>query len=377
MATTHAKICIACGRDCADRPRVRDPQGRYVCRECVARGVVRVQEGVPGAAAGAGVRAPGTGPGPKPSRDDEPVTLDHALESPSASEADDQPIALAPGAASPPPASAVGTRPRRGELISSTPPDDSIPLERTIPVEAPPEPERALQRPTPRCPSCTRPVPEDAHLCTHCGYDMRRGVRVKSKVDGVATPAGPACANCGYELTGLSTGVCPECGTKFSVSRLLRKFDYDEDSRRATREAYRTPIIMAAVAVPLAAALTAVHTGDALDALAYLIGFAIEVPVGVGAFWLCCVLMLGFDAPMRLTAVRLAGIYAVVDAVHAGLALTPVPLIPWLAAMVIYIGLLMSLLELDVQDAIVVALVTFIVKLMLALTVDAFLLGLL
>ncbi len=32
---TAEKICIVCGADCADRPRLKDSQGRYACQDCV------------------------------------------------------------------------------------------------------------------------------------------------------------------------------------------------------------------------------------------------------------------------------------------------------------------------------------------------------
>ncbi len=32
-----AKTCQICGEDCSDRPRVRDGQGRYACKECLER----------------------------------------------------------------------------------------------------------------------------------------------------------------------------------------------------------------------------------------------------------------------------------------------------------------------------------------------------
>lgn len=31
---TGSKICRICGEDCSDRPRIKDPQGRYYCKTC-------------------------------------------------------------------------------------------------------------------------------------------------------------------------------------------------------------------------------------------------------------------------------------------------------------------------------------------------------
>ncbi|MBL9030590.1 MAG: zinc ribbon domain-containing protein [Phycisphaerae bacterium] len=30
-----AKVCVVCGQDCSNRPRMRDPNGRYTCRSCL------------------------------------------------------------------------------------------------------------------------------------------------------------------------------------------------------------------------------------------------------------------------------------------------------------------------------------------------------
>jgi len=43
-----AKLCRVCGEDCSTRQRVRDKQGRYVCKDCLDR--AKAQHG--GAAAG-------------------------------------------------------------------------------------------------------------------------------------------------------------------------------------------------------------------------------------------------------------------------------------------------------------------------------------
>lgn len=35
--SSPAKICTVCGIDCSSKPRTKDPQGRYTCRECYDR----------------------------------------------------------------------------------------------------------------------------------------------------------------------------------------------------------------------------------------------------------------------------------------------------------------------------------------------------
>ncbi len=57
------KICVVCGQDCAGKPRVKDPQGRYSCKSCHELGFRKttrpaaVGAGVAKAAAGAKVGA--------------------------------------------------------------------------------------------------------------------------------------------------------------------------------------------------------------------------------------------------------------------------------------------------------------------------------
>jgi hypothetical protein len=36
MGVDSAKVCIVCGQDCSDRPRIKDAQGRYACKPCAA-----------------------------------------------------------------------------------------------------------------------------------------------------------------------------------------------------------------------------------------------------------------------------------------------------------------------------------------------------
>lgn len=37
MPTAQEKTCVVCGENCADRPRVKDPKGRYYCKPCYAQ----------------------------------------------------------------------------------------------------------------------------------------------------------------------------------------------------------------------------------------------------------------------------------------------------------------------------------------------------
>lgn len=50
-ATGGGKICVICKQDCSTRPRVKDPQGRYMCRECHRQAQQQIAATVPTEAA--------------------------------------------------------------------------------------------------------------------------------------------------------------------------------------------------------------------------------------------------------------------------------------------------------------------------------------
>jgi hypothetical protein len=281
MTATPAKVCISCGQDCAGRPRVRDGQGRYMCRPCADAGAPR-----------------GT-----PARQDVPtdpadVDIGYAL-------AEEQ-AAAAP-----------------------------------------------VARDTATCMGCGVLMAPGAVLCTRCGYDTRAGAQVKtSKGKG-----GPKrCEKCGYDLTGLKKPKCPECGTVFTLGRDYNK-EREEFSKDTARWAYLKPLIMFGIGAGIMLMVGGASQGGWGAAL-YLIKYAVEVPVGVLVFWLCCLVYLGFDAPMHLTALRLAGIYAVTDVVGLVAGFVPFPILPMVITLTVYIGLLMDLLDLDIQDAVILGFIT-------------------
>lgn len=280
-----AKICVRCGEDCSDRPRVKDALGHYYCQPCAER--VRAERNAP---------TPAAAPVPRP--DDGPIPL-----------ADDAPPATA----------------------------DAAPRE---------------------CVGCGLILSRDAVICTRCGLNTRTGLRAGA--DG-PTGAGRACVKCGYDLAGLKSPRCPECGT-LNSPRARRRARDDRDARAVERTEYTKPLIMFAAGLAISSAITA-GVGDGVQAILwYLIGYALYVPAGTGAFFVCCLLWIGFDAPMHLTALRLAAVYAVTDAVAGVMGFVPLPIIPMLVVLFTYIGLLMDLLDLDVQDAVIVAVATSLIQ---------------
>jgi hypothetical protein len=308
-----AKVCVQCKQDCSNRPRLKDSRGRYHCRECVDRAAQARESGAAVAAA------------PAESGFEE---LGDAI-----------PIAPADDLAD-------------GALLGDG--EGGI-------------------RP---CPICSRPLARSDVVCISCGYNTATGVKIAtdhSAPPPLATP-GSKCVKCGYNLKGLKVPKCPECGHLAGPGD--KRFRERELAKQAVRWEYIKPLIQFAIGAGIACAVLfgATHSGS--TPLAYLITYAISVPIGVIVFWLCCAMWLGFDAPMHLTALRLAGIYAVVDATRLVIILiVPMVMIANVIGLFVYIGLLAETLEMEVQDAALVGLITGVVKFAVGVAVAVYLIS--
>ncbi len=169
------------------------------------------------------------------------------------------------------------------------------------------------------------------------------------------------CVQCGYDLRGLRTPTCPECGTVNSKHARAKA-----DERQTLRGMYVKPLIMAGVGVVIACLVFWLR---GVPVPFYLLYYAAAVPVGFLAYIALSIAMIGFDEPLGVTFVRIAAVLAVADACTS--AIDAIPYIGWYAWPLegfIYTGLLMSVMELDFEEARIVALVTFVLHLGLYLS---------
>jgi hypothetical protein len=130
------KVCVVCGQDCSGRPRVKDPRGRYYCRECYDEAARKRK---------AKSQAQKPAPPPPP---DEPVDAELIPDD------EDADIGLF------------------GELSSSE------------------QGAAAAQVQEYPCPSCGNPIPAGAVLCMRCGYNRQLGTRMGAPTVAQAEPSG-------------------------------------------------------------------------------------------------------------------------------------------------------------------------------------------
>lgn len=236
-----------------------------------------------------------------------------------------------------------------------------------IALEDEPLPEGLIGDGPRSCGNCGMVLGSGAVVCMGCGFNTQTGRLVSTH----RPPGeGKKCTKCGYDLAGLKTSRCPECGT---LNLPPRRAEQEAKAARETvRDAYLKPALMAVVGCAVAAAVTGAD-GGAEAVVEYAVLFAISYIVGLAVFWVCSVMWIGFDAPMHLVALQLAGVYGVTDAASSLVNLVPFlpTFIGWIIVVTVYVGLLMEVLDLELQDAVILGLVTFIVKVVIAIVIMA------
>jgi hypothetical protein len=242
------KSCVRCGTDVTHQPRVRDPNGRYLCQPCVD--AVKAQRAAKATASVA------------PSPPAEPAPSDADFEDASAV------LDLAPVKASgfqPPPPKVLA----ENEELSLAPPDAAT---------------------------------------TKAGGRSAYGKAPK------LPPV--KCQNCGYDMKGLTEMKCPECGAKVRPRHSRDEF-LEQESRRATIAAYRTPLIVWSVGLALTiVALLALGASTSTwiyVAISYIMG----VIVGLVALVISSATVVEYDAPWHLRILCILAMFAVLAIVTA------------------------------------------------------------
>lgn len=227
------------------------------------------------------------------------------------------------------------------------------------PLEIAPD-EHPREKPRVSCPACARMMDADAQICVDCGYDHRKGFTEHSGIGaGGVIGGGIECPYCGYDLRGLKQPKCPECGN------LIEREDLVRTPRKIkvpiTREMIVRPLIMLVCGLIVAGTVQWLGVSPKAT-LQYLVGFPIVLGCGMLAYLMVASWILGFDLPMRVVTLKMAAVYACVDAALFASALTP-----WWLALLPLIGiaywlLLAKELDLDWTDALILAALAFVIR---------------
>lgn len=157
----------------------------------------------------------------------------------------------------------------------------------------------------------------------------------------------------------------PVADPRFAARRHQELLQETSASSRATRLEYLKPLIMFFAGAGFVVIYTASTAGNkelsgAAFAGLYCIGFAIQLVVGFLGLWAASSLWLGGIGPFGLSMLRLAGIYGVFDA--ARILASPLSALGTILCLIMYVILLAWLFELELGDSIILALITFLIK---------------
>lgn len=149
-----------------------------------------------------------------------------------------------------------------------------------------------------------------------------------------------------------------------------------EECARVEHEAYHLPTVLLGAGLLAALVLTPIGsiTGEMANGMpwrtlgAFALSFVLGVGLGLVLFELCSALGVVTEAPWKLTSLRLAASFAIADAVGAGLFLfIPFDLIPHGVALLVFFTMMRTLVDLDTQDAGIVALSLYLPRFFLGL----------
>lgn len=172
------------------------------------------------------------------------------------------------------------------------------------------------------------------------------------------------CSECGYSLEGLETTLCPECGHENKPVRKPKSQILEEESRRIARLEYVKPAVTLAAGVLIVVAILLLGR-PWLTAVGWVGGLPVRVIIGTLAYFLCCLWFFGFDAPWRLTALRLAATYAISDipiAIIRSIGFNAAMPLAYVIAMAICVVMFIWLFELDPSDAWLLVMVSTVVN---------------
>lgn len=267
--------------------------------------------------------------------------------------------------------------------VSSSAGDPVIADDGPIPLME--EPDEPAIRPD-VCAGCHKPISPLAAVCIHCGFNRSTGAHVDTTIEvskGLKRKSKPrACQECGADLTGLATPRCPACGKVELGDRSLRAAREEREMRSMVRRSWISPIIMIAMGMAIMLTIYSQRAG-AGGMVYYLASFGVSLAIGLFVYFVCSVMWIGFDEPAPLTALRLAGVYALADVAYSLTAMVTMHLIGMFGIVLlivptlIYTGLLSKIMEIEFQDAIIVAVITTIAKIVAVATLIGWLQSLL
>ncbi|MCH7849208.1 MAG: hypothetical protein IIB53_12690 [Planctomycetes bacterium] len=160
---------------------------------------------------------------------------------------------------------------------------------------------------------------------------------------------------------------------RFSHAHKSQMRQQDRDAgERAARMEYIKPTVMLLLGGGIVVG-SVLSSGSAGSALLYVLVLSVELIVGVAGLWAASAIWLGGMGPLGLGILRLAGIYAMTDMI--ALFLGELAFVGLLIQLVCYVAMLAWLFELDPAESILLAILTFVLKIVAGFAIAIVLAG--
>ena len=168
---------------------------------------------------------------------------------------------------------------------------------------------------------------------------------------------------------------------RYSQARWDENLQKDQEAgEQAARMAYIKPLVMLLVGALVVMGFQLMTTPEDPDGISglvlaagYPIGLAVELAFGVAGLWIAATLWLGGAGPLGLAIVGLAGIYAMTDLIS--ILVAPLLMLGWLIMVVLYVVMLAWLFEFDIKESILVAVITFLLKVFAGVLIFSLIMG--
>jgi len=202
------------------------------------------------------------------------------------------------------------------------------------------------------CPSCESNFPPNAVLCINCGFDRRTHARIDAPALTKKSKPAPEvvtidCPRCGYNIAGLTTTICPECGEEFTPDGLNRHAK-KKKAARAQIQLWVTPTIMLGIGSVICIGYVA-KLGGGMVAAIWAIGTSFSVLGGFSGYALIAANLTGWPYGIGNSLLRISGILMIMT---AALILIPIPsfIITIFVAWTIISFLCLTMMEMEYRD---------------------------
>lgn len=228
-------------------------------------------------------------------------------------------------------------------------------------------PENPALKPKP-CGDCGRLIPGDSVKCMYCGEGG-----LPEPDPGADAPPKP-CRHCGYDMRGLKSNVCPECG-KRSYGRSRRRQRDQSYAQDLYKQEVNKCLIYLAIGIGVTIALAAWNATSVMNAVWALVAFASLLATANVVYFLLGVVWVGLDGGLGLVAMRVC---AATSVAYVGFTLASfvgrplfflIPTVP----IVLYASLLWDLFDLDARDAFLVSVLTHVAFIAVIFTLGVYL----